>query len=133
MSCSVEPDNSDSPGNSIQFENYAGRHLLINYWAEWCHPCLEEIPELNFLASEHGGKIAIIGVNFDGLEAEELQIQQKRLGIEFTVVTKDPSAYFQYDPPEVLPTSYLFDPDQKLVATLVGAQTWQSILALIKQ
>lgn len=132
-SCSVEPDNSDSSGNSIQFEDYAGRYLLVNYWAEWCHPCLEEIPELNLLAREHPGEIAIIGVNFDGLEAEELSIQQKRLGIEFPVVSRDPWAYFHYDPPEVLPTSYLFDPDQKLMATLVGPQTRESILALINQ
>jgi thiol-disulfide isomerase/thioredoxin len=132
MSCSVEPDSVDEPGSSIQFEKYAGRYLLVNYWAEWCHPCLEEIPELNNLAREYRNEIAVIGVNFDGLGVEEILLQQKRLGIDFPVVTEDPAIHFQYDRPEVLPTSYLFDPAQKLVATLVGAQTRESILAFVK-
>ena len=132
MSCSVEPDSHDTPGNMVQFENYAGRYLLVNYWAEWCHPCLEEIPELNILAREHRDEIAIIGVNFDGLRAEEISLQRKRLGIDFPVVTEDPAIHFHYNRPEVLPTSYLFDTDQKLIATLVGPQTRDSILALIR-
>ena len=132
MSCSVEPDSIDTPVGSIQFEKYSGRYLLVNYWAEWCHPCLEEIPELNILAREYRDEIAVIGVNFDGLGAEEISLQQMRLGIDFPVVIEDPAIHFQYDRPDVLPTSYLFDPAQKLVATLVGIQTRESILALIR-
>ena len=85
MSCSVEPDNIDTPGGAVQFEKYTGRYLLVNYWAEWCHPCLEEIPELNILAREYSDEIAVIGVNFDGLGAEEISLQQKRLGVTLSV------------------------------------------------
>ncbi len=131
VACSEQPDVHMSTGESVQFGDYAGRYLLINYWAEWCHPCLEEIPELNALASGHSEEIAVIGVNFDGVQAEELLRQQKRLAIQFPVVTMDPAAIFHYSPPEVLPTSYLIDQNQKLVATLVGPQTRQSILALL--
>jgi thiol-disulfide isomerase/thioredoxin len=132
MSCSAEPGSRDTQKKADRLEDYAGRYLLINYWAEWCHPCLEEIPELNMLARDHGDKISVIGVNFDGLEAEEISLQQRRLGIDFAVVTEDPAIHFRYNRPEVLPTSYLFDPAQELVATLVGPQTRESILALIK-
>jgi len=131
-SCSVETDQNDSSSDSIAYHDFAGRHLLINYWAEWCHPCLEEIPELNILAQEYRDEIAIIGVNFDGLRAEEISLQRKRLGIDFPVVTEDPAIHFHYNRPEVLPTSYLFDTDQKLIATLVGPQTRDSILTLIR-
>jgi thiol-disulfide isomerase/thioredoxin len=116
----------------VQLESYAGRYLLVNYWAEWCHPCLEEIPELNILAREYSDEIAVIGVNYDGLNAEEISLQQQRLGIDFPVVIEDPAIHFRYNRPEVLPTSYLFDPHQKLVATLVGPQTRESILAVIR-
>ena len=132
VACSNEPDDYDGAGNSIRSEDYEGRYLLINYWAEWCHPCLAEIPELNLLAEEYKEDILVIGVNFDGLLAEELLLQQERLGIRFRVVTSDPVTQFGYEPPEVLPTSYLFDPEQKLIATLVGPQTRESIISLIE-
>jgi thiol-disulfide isomerase/thioredoxin len=129
----VEPDDYDSAGLGLSYEEFKGRYLLINYWAEWCGPCLEEIPELNKLAEEHSQMISVIGVNYDGLSAEELLSQQQSLGINFRVVQTDPAARLNYELPEVLPTSYLFDTQQNLVATLVGPQTSESILELVEK
>jgi len=49
-----------------------GRWVLINYWAEWCKPCLEEIPELNTFAEAHSEQVSVLGVNYDGVEGEAL-------------------------------------------------------------
>ena len=132
VSCVGEPDTYDSANNPIRFNELGGKYILINYWAEWCRPCLEEIPELNLLAEQEQARIVVMGVNFDGISVAELRAQQEKLGIQFPVLINDPAQLLQYETPEVLPTSYLFDPEQKLVATLVGPQTRDSILARLK-
>ena len=46
--------------------------MIINYWATWCAPCRDEIPELNELAHELSESLLVIGVNFDQVMGEEL-------------------------------------------------------------
>ena len=53
-------------GVAVDWDSYRGQWVLVNYWAEWCKPCLEEIPELNHLDKSPG--ISVLGVNFDGVE-----------------------------------------------------------------
>lgn len=43
--------------------------LLINYWASWCSPCRDEIPELNALHANHGKQVRFLGVAMDEPEA----------------------------------------------------------------
>lgn len=44
----------DQHNNSYAAEDLEGRWLVVNYWAEWCAPCREELPELNALDKEKG-------------------------------------------------------------------------------
>jgi len=43
--------------------DYRGQWVVINYWAEWCKPCIKEIPELNGLDRREGYRV--LGANFD--------------------------------------------------------------------
>nr|WP_255771335.1 TlpA disulfide reductase family protein [Microbulbifer guangxiensis] len=103
-----------------------GKTLLINYWAEWCKPCREEIPELNFIAAEHDD-VLVLGVNYDPLTAEEIAAQAEKLGIEFPVLANDPAGLWQRPRPQVLPTTLVIGPDNRWRATLVGPQTADSL------
>ena len=58
-----------------------GEWLLINYWAEWCKPCIEEIPELNEFARLNAMRARVLMVNFDGASGEALREQAQRLGL----------------------------------------------------
>ena len=103
---------------------------VVNYWAIWCKPCREEIPELNQLNQIEN--VVVLGVNFDGKVGEALISDAVDLGITFDIID-DPAAYLNISRPPVLPTTLVLSPEGTLVATLVGPQTAESIMAHIDQ
>jgi thiol-disulfide isomerase/thioredoxin len=105
---------------------------VVNYWAEWCKPCIKEIPELNELAQANP-ELRVFGVNYDGFTGEELAQQVQKLGIEFPLLAEDPATRLGTARPVVLPTTLILTPDGELAATLVGPQTLESLLAAIEQ
>lgn len=105
-----------------------GRWQIINYWATWCAPCREEIPELNHFHYRFSDKAAVYGVNFDGATGEELIVQSAELGIEFIQLRSDPAAALGYDRPNVLPTTMIINPQGEIVRVLVGPQTESTLL-----
>ena len=101
---------------------------VINYWAIWCKPCREEIPELNQLNRIEN--VVVLGVNFDGKVGEALAADADELGIAFDIIG-DPASSLNITRPSVLPTTLVLSPEGTLVATLVGPQTAESIMAHI--
>lgn len=108
-------------GTTLEWASLRGDWVLVNYWAEWCKPCLEEIPELNELDALD--QVTVLAVNFDGVEGEALRELGSKMGIEFTMLARDPVEDFGWNMPSALPTTFLVNPDGELEATLLGAQT----------
>lgn len=62
----------DLSGERRAIAEWDGRVLVINFWATWCPPCVEEIPELVEVQSRYGGRgVAIVGVALDERDAVE--------------------------------------------------------------
>ena len=106
-----------------------GSWRVVNYWAIWCTPCREEIPELNRLAERQD--ITVLGVNFDAKQGESLVADSAELGIEFPIID-DPSGVLGIARPDKLPTTLVIDPDGDIVSTLVGPQTEESLANIIE-
>jgi thiol-disulfide isomerase/thioredoxin len=60
----------DTEGNKIHLSKFQGNWLVLNFWATWCEPCREEIPELNQFAKDNKG-IKLIGIAIDDMDAIE--------------------------------------------------------------
>ena len=106
-----------------------GEWLLLNYWAEWCKPCLEEIPQLNAFAAQNAARARVVMVNFDGATGAALRAQADRLGIEVPLFEGDAAGRLGIAMPQVLPTTLVIAPDGRLRATLIGPQTVASLAA----
>jgi len=129
LSACSKPDFTTVNGDSGQFAQ--GQWQFINYWATWCGPCRDEIPELNDFAKNHAD-IRIYGINYDGLEGDALTAAIADMGIEFSSLSADPAPTFGIPRPQVLPTTLVISPDGKLVASLMGPQTAQTLGAAIE-
>lgn len=123
----------DQHGRKVAVERFDGQWLVINYWAEWCGPCRTEIPELNALADQlETQQVAVFGVNFDGLQGDELARAAQALGIEFTVLAQDPAERYQLPPSEALPVTYIVDDRGKVRERLLGEQSAEGLSARLQ-
>ncbi|MCB1667110.1 MAG: TlpA disulfide reductase family protein [Porticoccaceae bacterium] len=127
------PDEEPPPGyetldgSRIDFSRLLGKVVLINYWAEWCTPCRQEIPALNALQEEFSGQVVVLGVNFDGVTGDELREQADKMGITFAQLTQDPRAVFDATPSGVLPETLVIDRRGKFQQVLLGPQSVRSL------
>lgn len=117
----------EAKGQQATVDQAQGTWLLINYWAVWCKPCIEEIPELNAFAREHQKQVTVFGVNFDGSTGETLKAQVNKLQIKFPTLSTDPARQLGYERPTVLPTTVLINPQGELHRILLGPQTADSL------
>jgi len=131
--CSGDTSYPLADGGSHSFKNDQGKLTLINYWAIWCTPCREEIPELNKLAEEYADQLTVLAVNFDNELGESLQMQVEKLGIEFPSLQSDPRALWSLKPVSVLPETLIINSKGVLLHRLVGPQTLESLSTLITQ
>lgn len=99
----------DPAGEAVKLSDFAGRVVVVNFWASWCPPCLEELPELNALHSRLEGEGAVVlALNVDRARGPALGAVRK-LGLTLPVAL-DPkqSAVEAYAPPG-LPATYVVD------------------------
>tara|TARA_R110002111_G_scaffold1304_4_gene8890 strand:+ start:2580 stop:3101 length:522 start_codon:yes stop_codon:yes gene_type:complete len=123
----IELERAEGP--KLPWDDLRGQWVLVNYWAEWCKPCLEEIPELNDL--DKAPDVTVLGVNFDDVKGEALVDLGKRMGIEYTMLAKDPGPEFDWKFPVALPATFVVNPEGKLLEARFGPQTEEDIRALI--
>jgi thiol-disulfide isomerase/thioredoxin len=120
-----------SNGDKQALSELRGQWLLINYWAQWCRPCLEEIPELNTL--DKRPDLRVLGLDYDKAQGDELTNKAKRLGIEYALILTDPAPLFSQQPPSGLPATMLINKEGKFVRWLMGPQTIESIQRAIRK
>jgi thiol-disulfide isomerase/thioredoxin len=125
------PEYHTLDGGSGRFSDFQGRWLLINYWAEWCQPCITELPELNEFQRDHAERATVFVVNYDGVQGDALVDQVQRLGIEVAALTDDPAPLLGYERPRALPSTFVINPDGKLHTVLQGPQTVADLAAAI--
>ncbi len=122
-----------TPEGFVAIPNSDGRWLFINYWAIWCKPCREEIPELNHFAAEFSDQVVVYGVNFDNPAPAEHLAQAADLGIEFPLLANDPAGALSYARPTVLPTTMVINPQGEVWARLLGPQTLEKLRAAMQE
>ena len=126
LGCS-QPDLLTSENKKVYLDDLKGKWILINYWADWCPPCIKEIPELNKLNSQFGDQVSVFLFNFDRLEGNELKKQLLKIKAEIPSLISDPQLIYNYDVPDALPVTFVIDKEGKLSMTLKGPQTLEEI------
>jgi thiol-disulfide isomerase/thioredoxin len=112
---------TDGP-KTISLSDYRGKVVLLNFWASWCPPCLEELPSLNALQQQMPGVI-VLGVDFDDEEDAYHQFLQDHPSHFLTIrdaQDKSSHAYGTTRPPE----TYVIDKQGIIRRKFIGPQDW---------
>jgi thiol-disulfide isomerase/thioredoxin len=115
-------------GDNLTLSSLKGKWVYINYWANWCQPCLEEIAAFNQFYEKYKNKnIAIFGVNYDGLPINEQIALIKQAGLHYPSLLTDPAAALKLGDIRAVPVTFIFDPTGKLHDVRYGKQTMESL------
>lgn len=118
---------NDIWGNQLKLSQYRGKWVLVNFWATWCPPCLRELPDLISMKTNKKNKIEIIGIAMEDKTPQEIRSFAKQYQINYPIVLGSQKIADQIGRVPGLPTSYLYNPDGKMVAYRVGILNEQAI------
>jgi thiol-disulfide isomerase/thioredoxin len=109
----------DTQGKAHRLADYKGRYVVLNFWATWCVPCIQEIPEIAAFHRERPG-VVVIGVAVDAENAAKVKQFAARVGHDYPLVLSDERVERQLGEQRALPTTRIFDPTGKVIYDRVG-------------
>jgi thiol-disulfide isomerase/thioredoxin len=117
-------------GSDTSLSKLNGNWIVINYWADWCAPCIKEIPELNEFAKENED-LFVYTFNFDHLEVEDLAPLAKKFKISVPSLVTHPREIWGIQTPPAVPATFFINPNGELVLSLFRPQTKDKLNEII--
>tara|TARA_B100000795_G_scaffold126014_1_gene94010 strand:+ start:1819 stop:2343 length:525 start_codon:yes stop_codon:yes gene_type:complete len=124
----------DKDNKSISLNQYKNRWLLVNFWATWCAPCREEIPELNELF-ENNKDIHLVAIAIDEIEAVNKFLTKTPINYESLISNDIEGVEISKslgNERGVLPFTVLIKPDGKIQEVFFGKLNMKSLNAYLK-
>jgi len=123
---------TDFAGQPLRLTDYRGKVVLLNFWASWCGPCLEEMPRLSAWQRIYApGGLQVIGVSMDDEEAPARRLLAKQ-PVDYPVVMGDAKLGEIYGGVLGLPQTFLIDRNGRVIARYKGEADLARIEARIK-
>jgi thiol-disulfide isomerase/thioredoxin len=127
----IEFELSTLAGDPARLSDWRGQWVVVNYWATWCAPCRKEIPDFSQMHDARSD-ITVLGLAFEDTDIETFEQFLSEYPASYPILQVD-----VYDPPEALgapralPTTFLVDPEGRLVETWIGPITSDKITARV--
>ncbi len=122
----------DTQGRSTRLSDLHGVVVLVNFWATWCPPCVEEIPSMNRLAARYAPTdFQIVSVNFrEG--AEQIREFMRRVAVEFPVLVDEDGRASGDWRVFAFPSSFLVDRSGRIRYSVNSAIPWDQPEAIAR-
>lgn len=121
---------TDPDGQALNTGSLSGKPVLLNLWATWCAPCVEEMPTLDALAGDYDGKLRVLTASQDLEGASKVVpfFKDKKFARLEPWLDRD-NALSSVLGDGVLPTTVLYDASGQEVARVVGGFDWRGVEA----
>jgi thiol-disulfide isomerase/thioredoxin len=123
----------DMDGKSHRVSDNRGKWLIINFWATWCPPCIQEMPELERFYKQHSSSAQVRGVTFEDTDKATIRQFIKQLGITYPVLGHGQDPLTGFGTVSVLPTTFIIDKQGLFLHRFEGPITAQDIAEIIDQ
>jgi thiol-disulfide isomerase/thioredoxin len=111
---------TDLAGKTLSPSSFSGKVVLLNFWATWCGPCRAEISGLIALQAKYDDRLQIVGLSTDEGPAENVKHYAERMRMNYPVAIATPEIERKYGGILALPTSFLLDPQGRVVQKHIG-------------
>jgi peroxiredoxin len=124
----------DIEGRTITLAGLKGKVVLINFWATWCPPCREEIPDFVAFYNENKDRgLEIVGLSVDNMTAAELKPFVTYFKMSYPVAFATSKIVRDFDPGDAIPTTIVIDKKGVVRDKQVGAMDRATLDKLFKQ
>ena len=118
---------TDLSGRQFKTSDYKGKVLLVNFWAAWCTPCQEEIPQFEALQTRYGPEgLQVIGISVEDIESELREFCRKK-NVNYPVVRGDAKIADAFGGILGLPTTLLIGCDGRIYKKYAGATDFATL------
>ena len=123
-----QPKMQLTDGTGVSWQDYQGKWLVVNFFAEWCKPCLKEVPELNqFAKGAKNINAQLLAVSYDPLNADNLLQLKQKYQMEFDLLVTQPRPELLMKWPQQLPTTFIVNPQGQVVDRILGEVTAEKL------
>lgn len=123
----------DLDGKPVSLSDFRGKWVVVNFWATWCPPCLEEIPELIELHEQNRDRLVVIGIDYEEVNMEYLREFVDSHMMSYPVLKIDPVPITPLGQVIGLPTTYIISPEGISLARQEGPVTRKAIEGYIER
>ena len=133
---------TDQFGNIHTLADYKGKVIFLNFWATWCGPCRNEMPDIQKLYEEYsaqgeGAEVVILGVAGPGIgqegSADEIASFMEENGYTYTVLMDESGEMFSQYGVSAFPTTFMIDKDGNVYGYVPGQMTEDIMRSIIDQ
>ena len=121
-------------GGLVSFDQFKGKVLLVNFWATWCGPCLEEFPSMVKLLDQYPDKMVMVAISADREQKDITNFLNVFDGKrDNLIIAWEPGMVVarRYGT-QALPETYVFSPNGELLNHFAGARDWSKPELLAK-
>jgi len=115
----------DLSGRTVSLTDYAGKPVVVNFWATWCTPCQLEMPWLEEMSKKYAASgLVVLGltldIELDSATPQKIAATTKRLGVTYPIVVSDKSIHALYGPMHLLPETFYINKEGVIVEDVWG-------------
>ncbi len=121
----------DLSGKRAELAEFRGQYVLLNFWATWCPPCVEEMPSMDVLYQRYRHRgFVVVAISSDVEGAPVVRGFIEKLGVSFPILLDSEQRVSNAYGAKNLPVSFLLDRQGNIIAAAQGARDWASPEAL---